>query len=310
MKFCAKDDLSIFEFHDAEFSLVSFDGNNLVISASMVNIHKNTPQNSSKFDMEIASAKITFENFHTATYEPGREWAKDEEGNSYPIGPQVIFNGQEALDRIIDELKNGIVVLHFVKEEICGYSVGGIGIEPYFEIKFHFDSVAVCWDEYKKKAWYELHHRYQYDAILQTPNGDNAIALTINLNEEPVYYGRDRIVSVGCTFDGNEFWGNGNDHLWIDALADLQRKLPEGVYLKCCVTCRHGNLCPVGNDKNEVFCTKDVLIAQKSDLYFYTEDDREREKRSRQYFHLCESFQPQSDEFYTYNDYLYQLKEG
>ncbi len=309
MKFCVKNDLSIFEFHDAEFSLIRFDGCNLVVSASMVNIHKNTPQNSSAFDMEIASAKITFENFHSATYEPGREWAEDENGNSYPIGPQVIFNGQEALARIIDELKNGIVVLHFVKGDNCSYSIGAIGIEPYFEITFHFDSVSVCWDEYRKKAWYELHHQYKYDAILQTPNGDNAITLIVNYNEEPAYYGRNNTVAIGCNFEGNTFWGNGIDHLWIDAFANLQKQLPEGVFLKCCLTCRHGNLCPVGNKANEVFCTKDVLITQKSDLYYYTEDDREREKRSRQYCGSCDDYQPQTDGCYTYNDYLHFLKE-
>ena len=79
--------------------------------------------------------------------------------------------------------------------------------------------------------------------------------------------------------------------------------------LTCCLTCRHGNLYPVGNDINEVFCTKDLLITQKSDLYFYTEDDDERTKRSRKYCGLCKNYQPQTDDFYTYNDYLYRLKK-
>lgn len=71
---------------------------------------------------------------------------------------------------------------------------------------------------------------------------------------------------------------------------------------------KHGNLCPVGNDINELFCTKDVLITQKGDLYFYTEDDAERTKRSRQYCNLYEAYEPQTDEFYTYNDYLFFLE--
>ena len=136
----------------------------------------------------------------------------------------------------------------------------------------------------------------------------------VGCHEETVYYKgsleQPPTVNVGCTFAGKEYWGHGSDYLWIDAFADLQRQLPEGVLLKCCLTCRHGNLCPVGNDKNEVFCTKDVLITQKSDLYYYTEDDREREKRSRQYCGLCGDYQPQTDAFYTYNDYyLYFLKK-
>jgi len=59
-----------------------------------------------------------------------------------------------------------------------------------------------------------------------------------------------------------------------------------------------------------VFCTKDVLITQKSDLYYYTEDDREREKRSRQYCSSCEDYLPQTDDYYTYNDYLHYLEKA
>ena len=313
MKFCVKNDLSIFEFHDSEFSFVSYDGTDLVVSASMVNIHKDTPQNTSDHDLEITSAQITFKNFHSATYEPGRVWEMGEDGKSYPVGPQVIFREKDAIDRILEELQNGITVFHFEKED-HGYSIGGCGIEPYFTMEFDFDHVIVCWDEYKEKAWYELYRQYRYDAVLQTPNGDVAVELRIGYDEEPLYYKesleQQSTVHVGCTFDDKDYCGHGSDYLWIDAFADLQRQLPEGVFLKCCLTCKHGNLCPVGNDRNKVFCTKDVLITQKSDLHFYTEDDGEREKRSRQYCGLCEDYQPQTDDFYTYNDYLHELKKS
>lgn len=314
MKFCARNDLSIFEFHDSEFSFVSFDGKDLVVSASMVNIHKDTPRNPSDYDMEIASAQITFKNFNSATYEPGRTWKTGEDGKSYPVGPRIVFSGQEAVEKIIEELKNKIMVHHFEINKNRRYSIGGFGIEPYFEMEFDFDDVVVCWDEYKKKAWYELHRQYRYDVVLRTPNGDETVKLMVGCHEEPVYYKgslqQPPTVNVGCPFEGKEYWGHGSDYLWIDAFADLQRQLPEGILLKCCLTCRHGNLCPAGNDKNEVFCTKDVLITQKSDLYFYTEDDREREKRSRQYCGLCEDYLPQTDDFYTYNDYLCFLKKA
>ena len=314
MKFCVENDLSLFEFHDSEFSFVSFDGKDLVVSASMVNIHKDTPQNPSDYDMEIASAQITFKNFNSATYEPGRAWKTGEDGKSYPVGPRVVFSGQDGISLILQELKNEITVYHFVKKEDSGYSIGGCGIEPYFEIEFDFDSVVVCWDEYKKKAWYERHRQYRYNSKLRTPQGEETVQLHIVCHEEAMYYQGVRveppIVDIGCKYNDNQYWGHGKDYLWIDAFADLQRQLPEGVLLKCCLTCRHGNLCPVGNDKNEVFCTKDVLITQKSDLYYYTEDDSEREKRSRQYCGSCEDYQPQTDDFYTYNDYLHYLKKA
>ncbi len=313
MKFCVENDLSLFEFHDSEFSFVSFDGKNLVVSASMVNIHKDTSQNPSDYDMEIASAQITFKNFHSATYEPGRTWKTGEDGKSYPVGPRVVFSGQDGINRILEELRNEITVYHFEKED-RGYSIGGCGIEPYFTIEFDFDSVFVCWDEYKKKAWYELHRQYRYNSKLRTPKGEETVQLHIVCHEEAMYYQGVRIeppiVNIGCKYNGNQYWGHGKNSLWLDAFADLQRQLPEGVLLKCCLTCRHGNLCPVGNYTNEVFCTKDVLITQKSDLYFYTEDDREREKRSRQYCSSCDDYQPQTDDFYTYNDYLHYLEKA
>ena len=115
MKFCVENDLSIFEFHDSEFSFVSCDGKNLVVSASMVNIHKDTAQNPSDYDMEISSAQITFVNIHSATYEPGRIWETGEDGKSYPVGPRIVYSGQEGLARILEELQNKMTVFHFIR---------------------------------------------------------------------------------------------------------------------------------------------------------------------------------------------------
>lgn len=238
MKYCAENDLSLFEFHDAAFSFFSFDGKDLVVSASMVNIHKDAPQNPYDFDMEIASAQITFRNFGAAAYEPGIAWRTGEDGKSYPVEPPIIFSGQEAIEQILEELKHKFDVFHFEKEEKHGYFIDGCGIEPYFMIKFDVDSVIICWDEYKKKAWYERHRQYRFDAVLHTPGGDESVKLTIGCHEDPVYIKgclkQPPVVSVGCTYGAKKYWGYGGDHLWIDAFADLQRQLPEGVLLKCC----------------------------------------------------------------------------
>ena len=303
MKYCVENDLSLFEFHDSVFSYVGFDGMDLVVSVTHMNIRKDTPQNPSDCDMEISTAQITFQNFNAATYEPGRLWKTGKDGKGYPVGPRIVYSGQEAINQILDELKNNFSVFCFEKEDDGKYFLDGCGIEPYFAIEFGFDGVVVCWDEYKEKALYELCRQYRYDMTLQTQNADEIVVLVV------VCYEESSSVSVGCTFEGKNYWGYGSDGLWIDAFADLQRRLPKGVLLKCCLTCKHGNLCPVGNDANEVFCTKDVSITQKSDLFFYTEDDSEREKRSRQYCGLCKDHQPQADGFYTYNDYLYYLKK-
>lgn len=308
MKFCVENDLSIFEFHDSYFNFVSFDGCDLTLSAEHINIHKNTIQNPSNHDMEIGCAQLVFKSFSPSVYEPGRVWKTAEDGNSYPVGPQIVFTAQDAMERFLAELQNGFTVLHF-EEEGCGkYSIGGIGLEPYFTIEFSFDHVVVCWDEYKTKAWYELHRQYSFDAVLSTASGDKEVKLKVIYHEsdDP---DQSPAVSTICSFNGKEYIGRGSDYLWIDAFADLQKHLPEGVTLKCCLTCRHGNLCPIGDNHNELFCTKDVSITQKSDLYFYTEDSKEQEKRLRQYCSLCEDFMPQTESFFTYNDYLYFLKK-
>ena len=116
------------------------------------------------------------------------------------------------------------------------------------------------------------------------------------------------MVIYRALYGEKELWGYGMDYLWEDAFADLQNKLPDNVKIQCCMTCRHGNMCPVGNKPGELFCTKDVVITQKSDLYFYTEDEVECAKRSRHCADFCENYQEQSNDCYTYNDYLFHFK--
>ena len=57
---------------------------------------------------------------------------------------------------------------------------------------------------------------------------------------------------ITLCYNGNEYKGNGTDYLWTDTFADLQRKLPNDVKLACCMTCRHGNMCPYGNTENQL----------------------------------------------------------
>ncbi|MBE6754379.1 MAG: hypothetical protein E7559_08550 [Ruminococcaceae bacterium] len=308
MKYCVENDLSLFEFHDSILSFVSFDGRDLVVCAEHMNIHKDTPHNTYAYDMEITSAQITFSNLSSVTYKPV---SVSETGAD---GQRVVFSGQEAMEHIVEELKYSLTVHHFKKQGNSGYSLCGCGIEPYFTIDFDANSVTVCWDEYIRKAWYERRRQYRHNVVLRTPKGDETVKLTIDCHEEVGSCGgsldRPLSVNVGCTYGGREYWGHGRDYLWTDAFADLQKKLPQGVVLTCCLTCRHGNLCPVGSIINEVFCTKDVAVTKKSDLFFYTEDEGERAARTRQYCCLCEDYQPQADGFFTYSDYLPYLKKG
>ena len=122
----------------------------------------------------------------------------------------------------------------------------------------------------------------------------------------------DDSVEMTVNYNGTEYCATGNDHLWVDAFADIQRKLPSNTQLACCMTCRHGNMCPYGNDKNQLFCTKDVVLTSKDDVIelMYHKGHDSFFKRAVLSIHCCDDFIYQSDDCYTYNDYLYHLQRN
>ncbi len=154
MRFVSLNRLSDFEFHDAEFTLDVFDHNLLRVKANHFNIHKNTEQNSHETDMEIASAVITFEGFNLLSYEPGRAWQKDENGEFYSTEPQIILTDDSALSRFSEQLDSGITILDLgIKEEFT-YFIDALAKDPFFTVCFTFKSVRIEWNEYKEEAWY------------------------------------------------------------------------------------------------------------------------------------------------------------
>lgn len=295
MNFSSVDRLGDFEFHDAEMRLHSFDGNMLVVSVKHLNIHKNTPENDSEVDMELADALMIFSGVHVLSYEP-------DDGTT-------ILTGEAARVQLLRDLKTKLCVLSLEVEKPGQIVMDGIGDSPYFVVRIGFDSVRVEWDAYRKKAWYELHRYYEREIRLTTPAGNQTVRLAITCHEEDVYSVPDDkmleapVVIAYLRYDGKDYRGVSSDEYWIESFADLQRKLPEGVRIQCCLACRHGNLCPTGMNIDELFCTKDVSVTRKSDLYFCTEDPAQREARRRGCADLCGDFQPQTPEHYTYNDY-------
>ncbi len=111
---------------------------------------------------------------------------------------------------------------------------------------------------------------------------------------------------INIVYNKVEYIGNGKDYLWIDTFADLQKKLPNDIKIACCLTCRHGNMCPFGNPKNCLFCTKDIVINSKSDMcdVFINDDD---EGRMVEYCNYCPDFVYQTIDYYVYNDFLCYL---
>ena len=122
----------------------------------------------------------------------------------------------------------------------------------------------------------------------------------------------DNEVEIILKYNNIEYCGTGRDYLWVDAFADLQGKLPSDIRLACCMTCRHGTMCPYGNDKNQLFCTKDVLLNSKDDVIELMDDKGYDSffKREVSSIHCCDDFIYQSDDYYTYNDYLYRLQKN
>lgn len=293
-----------FEFHDALFSLVHTDDKKWVISAKYLNIHKNTEQNPTEFDMEIDEATITFTDVSVSVYKADGDLVKDINGNTRKE-ECILLKGTDAKNKFLAILEEPIIVLYFGTGDNALYTLEGCGTESFFTVEFNFENIIVEWNGYCKKAWYELQKQYTFDITLNTRNHVQKNKITILCDEESI----PAEITVYIKYQNKDYFGCGNDSLWVDAFADLQKQLPTDVSLRCCLSCRHGNMCPVGNQPNELFCTKDVHIAQKSDLFFYTEDYAEREKRSKKYTDVCENYQPQSEDCYTYTDYLYYLTQ-
>ena len=152
MKYCSTF-LSDFEFHDAVFGLVSLDSGDLTVHATELNIHQSAPQNDHPTDMEVDLARITFRDFRALTFEPGRVWKQDALGHSYPVGPQIVYEGTQAEERLLHELCNPMTVYEFAQEDDL-LRIDGCGDEPWFTAQFACSSVTIEWDEYRRPAWY------------------------------------------------------------------------------------------------------------------------------------------------------------
>ena len=157
MKYISIDKLSDFEFHDAEFWIEIFANNCLKVKANYLNIHKGTEQNTHEADMEIASAFITFEEFKLLSYEPGRVWKQDENGEFHPSETQIVLCDVAAYSRFSVQLDAGLTVFDLGIKEGTTYFIDAMSKDPFFTICFTFKSVRIEWDEYQREAWYTSH---------------------------------------------------------------------------------------------------------------------------------------------------------
>ena len=147
----------------------------------------------------------------------------------------------------------------------------------------------------------------QSNILLFTPSGKVMAPVKITYDDNESI--PDPKSEITLLYNGVEYNGIGSDDLWTDTFADLQIKLPKDVELACCMTCRHGNMCPYGNVENKLFCTKDLVITGKEDMCNLFDRTGSVENRAVASLDYCDDFICQSETHYTYNDYLYQLSK-
>ena len=231
MKYISKDRLGDFEFHDSEWSFLSYEGGNLTFKIEMLNIHKDAEQNDTGKEMEIKEAILTFIGIKNFTYELPRTWRIDENGNSVTDDPLVIFEGDEAVEKFINERQ--VTVMYFDKTDE-GYDLGGIG-DGWVSVKFAFDSVTVEWDEYDGTAWYYGHSYYKKKLVLGTPEGDATVEAFLSEHTEPFSNNGVSVeppaFGIGFDFKAQHYF-SGYGKTLEEALAGLKDQLPEGVFVK------------------------------------------------------------------------------
>ena len=311
MKYTSIDRLQDFEFHDSEIRLVEWSKiGALTLCARLLNVHKDAASNNMGVDMEIKEANICFHNIRINEYELMRSSTYDEEGNMHFGEPQVVHRGNEARKMFEKDLEDEITVLYLEEKNNGEHELGGIGYKNRcFMLRFTFNTVQIQWSDYSNAAWYVLNQQHRSKIKLSTTNGDADCDIHILSQSEDVYDDQSDI-RVTLFYNKNTYEGYGKDYFWVESFADLQKKLPDGVRLNCCLNCRHGNMCPFGNPPGEVFCTNGEIINSKDDMISYIDNNPEWYKNSRFYTDVCESFVEQTDDYYTYNDYLYWLNKN
>jgi hypothetical protein len=104
-----------------------------------------------------------------------------------------------------------------------------------------------------------------------------------------------------------------NQKLYISQSSDvtelsikhLQKELPESIRIVSCISCRHGNYCPYGDQDNEIFCFKDMKFSNKSDVVdVFSTQDLAIQERCRKLLDYCMDYkQILINEYFTYNDW-------
>ena len=130
------------------------------------------------------------------------------------------------------------------------------------------------------------------------------IAVPIVITHKELHVDAEVVIKID--YKGNTYLGTGKSLEWTDAFANLQKALPDGVNIWCCMTCKHGTLCPYGNIPDYILCSKNAVINNKDDVIDWL-DKADLEAIKKSSLGLCEQYDASNENDYTYNDYLYYL---
>lgn len=145
----------------------------------------------------------------------------------------------------------------------------------------------------------------EYNAFVTLLINEKSTVVPIHIEDEELDI--DAKVSVEIVYSGVKYRGIGKELDWTDAFADLQKKLPESVLLKCCISCKYGNLNLYGNIPNQVICSYSKNIHSKDELVSYL-STRNYEDNEHNSTYACEHFDFVNKEHYSYNDFLYYVE--
>lgn len=147
----------------------------------------------------------------------------------------------------------------------------------------------------------------EINTYIQLLDKSNIIRLTVNIRINKIE--EKGKVEISLIYNNVEYIGIGTECLWEDAFADLQNKLPKNIKLLCCMTCRHGNMCPFGNEPRELYCTKNTKVNSKKQLAQLFNEAKINQNNKVYCDYFCNEFEEQTEDIYTYNDYLYYLNK-
>lgn len=151
MKYQSVNRMNDFAFHDSVWKFVLYEAGTLVVKAAELNVCAGAPQNLSGCDMEIETARITFEGIEILSHKPSDECEEEGKGGS----------ADDAKDGFFREIRrpDGITVYSF---EVCtdgSYLLRAQGDDPFFETVFSARRMRIEWDALLRPARYARESR-------------------------------------------------------------------------------------------------------------------------------------------------------